>query len=49
MKHVLLQIAINDFRVITTFEKVTDNQYENLNLGEETILNWTCWNYFDFF
>ncbi len=50
MKYVLLQIAINDFRFITSFEKLTDNQFENFkNLGEETILNRTCWNSFDIF
>ncbi len=50
MKYVLLQIAINDFRVITSFEKLTDNQFENFkNLGEETNLNRTCWNSFDIY
>ncbi len=37
MKYVLLQIAINDFRVITTFQKVTDNQFKNFNNSHEKV------------
>ncbi len=44
MKHILLQIKFPNFTAITSFEEVTDNQYENFQiLGEETITNFTHW------
>ncbi len=40
MKYILLQITLFSGEVITSFESMTDNQFENFEkLGKETIEN----------
>ncbi len=44
MKYILLQITLFSGEVITSFESMTDNQFENFEkLGKETIENFGFW------